>query len=121
MLVFLMNKCFSWHGKREMGKLTEFPGHGKLSLEMFFPSLAHETVANSKSHRNLRQVGFLGRVYHMIFNFRAVIKPVEAFSLLMGTRSNNLTTKDCWISNRRCGITCTALHPGTYRRLRSLL
>jgi len=51
MLVFLMNKCFSWHGKREMGKLTEFPGHGKLSLEMFFPSLAHETVANSKSHR----------------------------------------------------------------------
>ena len=36
MLVFLRNKCFSWHGKREMGELTEFPGHGKLIFEMFF-------------------------------------------------------------------------------------
>lgn len=119
MLVFLMNKCFSWHGKREMGKLTEFPGHGKLSFEMIFPSLAHETVANSKSHRNLRQVGFLGRVYHMIFNFRAVII-LEAFYLLTGARSNNLTTKDFWMSNRRCGITYTTLHPWTYRCLRSI-
>lgn len=81
MLVFLMNKCFSWHGKREMGELTEFPGHRKLTLEMFFNPWHMKLWLIQRSHRNLRQVGFLGRVYHKIFSFGVVIILEASYSL----------------------------------------
>lgn len=58
-------------------------------------------MANSKSHRNLRQVGFLGRVDHMIFDFRVVII-VEASYLPTRARFNHLTAEDFRMQNTGC-------------------
>lgn len=87
MLIFLVNKCFPWRGKREMGLSAKFPGHGKLTLEMIFLNPWHMKLWLIQKVTEISGRWVFWKGLSMIFDIRVVII-VEAPYLLLRPSSS---------------------------------